>query len=210
MLKHSLYTSCFAIVAIVGAEIADADTTLRTQPAPILERHCFACHSGDEPEAGLNLQTLPTKIAYSDARRRRVDLYNRVSAGEMSPKSAERPNAEVRAKLLRTPAKSLTRADVVLSGGAKDLPLYGFSVPGPATHPLRIQAKVLQTDLPVVMQVNGGVTGRIPGHFAGFFAVPLDKLTTIELTSRAIENSDTFGASPTTPQIKHTLQQGNA
>ncbi|MCO6456492.1 MAG: DUF1592 domain-containing protein [Pirellulaceae bacterium] len=81
---------------------------------------------------------------------------------------------------------------VVLFSGAKHLPLYGLSVSGPATYRLRIQARAVQTDRPVVMQVDGGVTGRIPGHVAGFFEVPPDKLVTIELTDRAIEGSDTF------------------
>jgi hypothetical protein len=81
---------------------------------------------------------------------------------------------------------------VVLFSGAKGLPLYGVSVSGPWTYRLRIQAKAIQSERPVVMQVDGGVTGRIPGHIAGFFEVPPDKITTIELTDRAVENSDTF------------------
>ncbi|MCA9123721.1 MAG: DUF1592 domain-containing protein [Planctomycetaceae bacterium] len=296
MLKRSLNTSCFVVLALASAEYACADATLPTQLTPFLERHCFDCHSGDEPEAGLNLQTMSTDIADADVRRRWAYLYDRVATGEMPPKSAEQPDAKAKAQLLETLADSLTRADaiqrevvlrrlnrreyehgvrdlfdivvdvqsilpddsaeqgfdtigsdlsvsaeqmvayieaadvvldqvfgsatapprrinqtvnfkdlrskdtadrilpdgVVLFSGAKDLPLYGVSVSGPATYRLRIQAKAIQTDRPVVMQVNGGVTGRIPGHVAGFFAVPPDKLTTIELTDRAVENSDTF------------------
>ncbi|MCA9058417.1 MAG: DUF1592 domain-containing protein [Planctomycetaceae bacterium] len=81
---------------------------------------------------------------------------------------------------------------VVLFSGAKSLPMYGLSVRGPARYRLRIQAKAIQAERPVIMRVEGGVTGRIPGHVAGFFEVPPGELTTIELTDRAVESSDTF------------------
>jgi hypothetical protein len=81
---------------------------------------------------------------------------------------------------------------VVLFSGAKELPLYGVSVSGPATYRLRVQVKAVQTELPVVMQFNGGVTGRIPGHVSGFHEVFPGEIKTIELTDRAVEHSDTF------------------
>lgn len=81
---------------------------------------------------------------------------------------------------------------VVLFSGAKHLATYGASVRGPALYRLRMQVKAVQTDRPVVMQVDGGVTGSIPAHVAGFFQVPPGKVTTIELTDRAVESSDTF------------------
>jgi hypothetical protein len=91
-----------------------------------------------------------------------------------------------------TTADRILPDGVVLFSAAKGLPLYGVSVSGPNLYRLRIQAKAIQSDHPVVIKVDGGVTGRIPGHVAGFFEVPPDKLTTIELTDRAVENSDTF------------------
>lgn len=81
---------------------------------------------------------------------------------------------------------------VVLFSGAKSLPMYGFAVRGPAAYRLTIHAKAIQTEEPVVMQVEGGVTGRIPGHTAGFFEIPPGEVTTIELIDRAVESSDTF------------------
>lgn len=42
------------------------------------------------------------------------------------------------------------------------------------------------------MRVEGGVTGRVANHVAGFFEVPPGKTTTIELTDRAVERGDTF------------------
>lgn len=81
---------------------------------------------------------------------------------------------------------------VVLFSGAKSLPMYGFAVRGPAAYRLTIQAKAIQTEDPVVMQVEGGVTGRIPSHTAGFFEIPPGEVTTIEVIDRAVESSDTF------------------
>jgi mono/diheme cytochrome c family protein len=81
---------------------------------------------------------------------------------------------------------------VVLFSGAKSLPLYGVSVRGPAEYRVRIAARAVQTDRPIIMQVEGGVTGRIPGHVAAFVEVPPDETTVIELTDRAVEQDDTF------------------
>lgn len=81
---------------------------------------------------------------------------------------------------------------VVLFSGAKSLPMYGVAVKGPAAYRLTFHAKAIQTDKPVIMQVEGGVTGRIPGHVAGFVELPPDTLTRFELTDHAVESSDTF------------------
>lgn len=291
----------FALVFVVGAANACGEenshngSDVRTPLAPFLQRHCLDCHSGESPEAGLDLRTASIDLTDAEVRRRWVFLHDRVASGEMPPKSADQPDAESKAAFLRTLGESLTRADlasrevvlrrlnrneyentvcdlfgihvdvqsvlpsdaaeqgfdtigsdlslsaeqiviyigaadlvldqvfgpptaprriehsvnfkdlrskdtadrvlndgVVLFSGAKDLPLYGVSVSGPSTYRLRVQVQAIQSERPVVMQVNGGVTGRIPGHIAGFFEVPPGKLTTIELTDRAVENSDTF------------------
>ncbi len=300
MLSRKLNASGFAILVFSGLALfcdgmVRGDTTLQEQLTPFLQQHCFDCHTGDKPEAGLDLKTISVDLADGEVRRRWVFLHDRVANGEMPPKSAERPDADSQAAFLRALGESLTRADlanrevvlrrlnrneyqntvrdlfgihvdvqsllpddaaeqgfdtigsdlsvsaeqmvlyidaadlvldqvfgpptaprridqlvnikdlrsnttadrilpdgVVLFSGAKGLPLYGVSVSGPATYRLRVQAKAIQSDRPVVMQVDGGVTGRIPGHVAGFFEVPPDKITTIELTDRAVESDDTF------------------
>jgi hypothetical protein len=92
----------------------------------------------------------------------------------------------------RTTADRVEEDGVVLFSGAKSLPLYGVSVRGPAQYRLQIEVTAIQTAQPLVMRVEGGVTGRIPGHVAGFFEIPPGQTTTIELTDRAVESSDTF------------------
>ena len=94
--------------------------------------------------------------------------------------------------------RSQTTADrvlpdgVILFSGAKSLPLYGASVRDPGLYRLQVDVKAVQSEHPVIMRVEGGVTGRIPAHVAGFFEVSPDRMTTIELTDRAVESSDTF------------------
>ena len=110
------------------------------------------------------------------------------------PQSPPRIDQTVNIKDLisRTTADRIDENGVVLFSGAKTLPLYGVSVRGPAFYRLRVQVQAVQSDRPVIMRAEGGVTGRVPGHVAGFFEIPPDELTTIEWTDRAIEQDDTF------------------
>lgn len=78
---------------------------------PFLKQHCFDCHSGDEPEGGLDLQTRSMGLADADARRKMAYLYDRVAGGEMPPKSADQPDAHAKAMFLKSLADSLTRVD---------------------------------------------------------------------------------------------------
>ena len=92
----------------------------------------------------------------------------------------------------KTTADRVEADGVVLFSGAKTLPMYGVSVRGPASYRLRVEVKAVQSKRPVIMRAEGGVTGRVPAHVAGFFEVPPGELTTIEWTDRAIERDDTF------------------
>ena len=95
-------------------------------------------------------------------------------------------------------SRSNTTADKILPDGvllfsaAKSVPTYGASVSVPGLYRLKIQVKAVQSEKPVIMRIDGGVTGRVPAHVAGFFEVPPDELVTVELIDRAVENSDTF------------------
>ena len=92
----------------------------------------------------------------------------------------------------RDTADRIDEDGVVLFSGAKTLPIYGVSVRGPAMYRLRVKVRAIQSESPVIMWVDGGVTGLIPGHLAGYFEVPPGETTTIELTDRAVERHDTF------------------
>lgn len=110
------------------------------------------------------------------------------------PQAPRRIDKTLNMKDLRsnTTADKILEDGVLLFSGAKSLPMYGASVSVPGLYRVRVDVKAVQSDHPVFMRVDGGVTGRVPAHVAGFFEVPPDELTTIELTDRAVENSDTF------------------
>lgn len=58
------------------------------------ERHCYDCHSGPKPEAGLDLATLSRELADPATLRRFVRIHDRIAAGEMPPAESERPAPE--------------------------------------------------------------------------------------------------------------------
>ena len=289
------------LFAFVGSLLAGCNLAAATEDSihaslkSFLQQHCFACHSGERAESGLNLETCSADLADAEIRRRWVHLYDRVATGEMPPRTESAPPDLTKQQFLAVLGEELTLADaatrevvlrrlnrdeyintvsdlfgiyvdlraslpddavdqgfdtigsglslspeqmvlyleaadlvldevfgpsqpppqinktlnfrdlrsrdtadridedgVVLFSGAKSLPMYGFAVRGPAAYRLTIEAKGIQTDRRIIMQVEGGVTGRIPGHSAGFFEVSPDKVTTIEVIDRAVESSDTF------------------
>ena len=76
--------------------------------------------------------------------------------------------------------------------GARPIPVWNTSVPGPGSYRVRIRARAVQSEMPVVMRVGGGLTGSIASHVAGFFEVPPGDFSTIELIDRAPESSDNY------------------
>ena len=81
---------------------------------------------------------------------------------------------------------------IVLFSGAKHLPLYDASLPGRGLYNVKVQIRAEQSDSPVIMHVTGGNTGMVAAHTAGFFAALPGKVTTIEFSDRAPEDSDCF------------------
>ena len=74
---------------LVNAEAAPANGPLEA----FFERHCYDCHSGAKPEAGLDLAMLPRNFSDPAALRRLVLLHDRIAKGEMPPAEVERPSA---------------------------------------------------------------------------------------------------------------------
>ncbi len=144
----------------------------------------------DTMGAGLSLSP-DQLLLYLEA----ADLVLDQVFGPDTPPPSIRETLNIRDLRSKDTADRIDTDGVVLFSGAKSLPMYGFAVRGPAAYRLTIQAKAIQTEQPIVMQVEGGVTGRIPGHTAGFFEIPPGDITTIDLIDRAVEQSDTFAFS---------------
>jgi hypothetical protein len=101
----------YAAVAIgAGAVAAHAQSALPEKIAPFLAQHCFACHSNDTLEGGLDLKAISRDVADAEVQRSWVYLYDRVASGEMPPKSDEQPTAAAKAEFLDQLGQSLANA----------------------------------------------------------------------------------------------------
>jgi hypothetical protein len=84
-------------IAILGLACA-ACTTRAAGPdvagvEVFFERHCYACHSGQKPEAGLDLATFSRDLGDPASVAMFVRIHDRIAAGEMPPADEERPGA---------------------------------------------------------------------------------------------------------------------
>ncbi len=108
----------------VSASVATAPT------AKFLRENCAACHTGAEKQGGLDIETLLSAPATSDAWQKWVRLHDRVRAGEMPPKEyPDKPSVAARATFLKDIAASLTARETALTvreGRATQRRLNGY------------------------------------------------------------------------------------
>lgn len=71
-----------------------------------LDRNCVACHSGDAPQAGLDLRDAASDLADRATRERWMRIHDRVRDGEMPPAGLPL-DAEDKAAFLRSVAQSI-------------------------------------------------------------------------------------------------------
>jgi hypothetical protein len=104
---------CAAFGSGSGHGTAQAQSRAPVMPAvtAFLKQNCFACHTGKSPNGGLNLQT--TRLHPEDSTNFAlwVKLYDRVSAGEMPPKSSPQPSFSSRSAFLAALAHPLIAVD---------------------------------------------------------------------------------------------------
>jgi hypothetical protein len=103
-----LLTAAVLIPRTSPGEATDVDDRDR---GAFLQRHCLGCHAGDEPEAGLDLQSLRFDPADPGNYRRWVRVYGHVKAGKMPPADEPRPDGSVRERFLTALGSSLRQAD---------------------------------------------------------------------------------------------------
>ena len=108
-LRKQLHASS---LAAIGLAIA-ASPALATPEAidGFFQHHCLDCHSGQKPEAGLDLTALPRDLADPKAMRTMVRIHDRIARGEMPPVDAERPPAAEVAAVTRLLDERLVAAD---------------------------------------------------------------------------------------------------
>lgn len=101
--KNAVLTTVFTVVA--GLVFADAPLER------FFERHCYSCHSGKEPEAGLDLAVLPRDVSDPAILKTFVRIHDRIDRGEMPPPESERPRADEIAAVTRWLDAELIAAD---------------------------------------------------------------------------------------------------
>src|SRR5688500_4443664 len=92
----------FAAVLIALALAAQASANDLKPGATFLKRHCADCHEGKSAEGNLDLAALSHDLADSRTQQRWVRIFDRVKAGEMPPKDADKPKHDETAAFLRS------------------------------------------------------------------------------------------------------------
>ena len=105
----------------VGLAATLLAATARAEPAALeafFEKHCYNCHSGAKPEAGLDLATLPRDLSDPVTLARFVRIHDRIARGEMPPADAERPASEELAAVTHDLDEAIALTDrlILLSG----------------------------------------------------------------------------------------------
>jgi len=91
---------------------ADAVTTF-------FARYCVECHNESNPEATLDLISLPHDYAAAQHSRRWIKIHDRIASGEMPPREAQQPDAAQREAVLAALSQALLEAE---RESAKDVP----------------------------------------------------------------------------------------
>lgn len=94
---------CFAVVCASQLKADSLDSDVAT----LIESSCIGCHDAGT-ETGLNLESLSHDLSDADAQRKWVQVFDRVAAGEMPPKSEERPNSSELEAALTSLKRDLT------------------------------------------------------------------------------------------------------
>jgi len=82
-------TVCAWVAAVASAVSSAAEPVLET----FFERHCYSCHSGKTPEAGLDLAVISHDFSDAAILKTFVRIHDRIAAGEMPPADEERPDS---------------------------------------------------------------------------------------------------------------------
>jgi mono/diheme cytochrome c family protein len=80
------------VVLVAAAWVAGTcDAAAPTAVEAFFEKHCYDCHSGTKPEAGLDLAVVSRDFSDPDVLKKFVRIHDRVAAGEMPPADAAQP-----------------------------------------------------------------------------------------------------------------------
>jgi hypothetical protein len=106
-----------ACMAVFGAgSLAGAQTTpipdFAQEIHPFLQQHCFDCHDDSEQKGGLRLDNLSGDLAKPEVERTWVEVFDKLSTGQMPPKKKPRPPVDQTNAVVANLKSSLTAADL--------------------------------------------------------------------------------------------------
>ncbi len=79
---------------------------------PFFQEHCFECHDADTQKGNLQLDNLPLDFSNPIHARKWIDVFDKISAGEMPPKKQPRPPEAARRDVLASIQSGLTSAEL--------------------------------------------------------------------------------------------------
>lgn len=100
-----------SVIALGLSSTVRADEDWSKSLSSFLKDQCLGCHAGDSGRGGLDLKRLGTNLQDAELARRWSRVYDRVTAGEMPPKSKPRPDKHATEQFLATLREGLTKAD---------------------------------------------------------------------------------------------------
>jgi mono/diheme cytochrome c family protein len=112
-LLTTLGVAAACIAGIAEHTIAADGTSISDASAVFVTKHCHECHSGSNPEAGFDVDSLSPSLAAAESMRFWTLIHDRVAQGEMPPKGVDQPSPNERATFLSQTSGTLARADAV-------------------------------------------------------------------------------------------------
>jgi len=111
-----LLTYVAAVVAALARSTACGADSVSAAVVGFTKQHCTDCHNGVDRQGGLDLSAL--RYAPEDAQNfvHWAKIHDRVQAGEMPPKDAERPSAADSSAFVKMLEASLVAADKQVVG----------------------------------------------------------------------------------------------
>jgi len=115
--SDALTVRVLLLVVLLGASTdalpaadSNTDTSAHFPDAvkAFLSDHCVACHDGEDGEGGLDLTALQGKLDAPGEMARWIRIFDRVRAGEMPPKDADRPKQKAIGEFLGVTRKWLS------------------------------------------------------------------------------------------------------
>ena len=96
----ALLCLCMAGVPIVSFSQEDARPTFQGVVQPLLKKHCYDCHSGEQADGQLDLTKLEFDFSSDENSQHWIDIMHAVRFGDMPPPDEPQPTSDEKAKIV--------------------------------------------------------------------------------------------------------------